>query len=75
MTLNTISKNNTVNGLCKDDELLISKFRLKLKKVRKVTRPFRFYLNKILYDYSVEMTHGFKELDLIEYPKNYGQGF
>ena len=51
------------------------KSRHKLKEVGKITRPFRFDLNKIPYDYSVEMTHRFKELDLIECPKNYGQGF
>ena len=46
-----------------DYQLLTAKFRLKLKKVGKNTRPFRVDLNKILYDYSVEMTHRFKELD------------
>ena len=58
-----------------DHKLFIAKSRLKLKEVGKITRPFRFDLNKIPYDYSVEMTHRFKELDLIECPKNYGQGF
>ena len=49
-----------------DHELLIAKFRLKLKKVRKATRPFRCDLNLIPYDYTVEVTNRFKGLDLIE---------
>ena len=55
-----------------DHELLIVKFRLKLKKVGKTTRPFRYDLNQILYDYTVEVTNRFKGLDLIECLKNYG---
>ena len=47
-------------------ELLIVKFRLKLKKVRKTTRPFRYDLNQILYDYIVEVRNRFKGLDLID---------
>ena len=46
-----------------------------LKKVRKTTRPFRYDLNQIPYDYTVEMTNRFKGLDLIECLKNYGQRF
>ena len=57
-----------------DHELLIAKFRLKLKKVGKATRPFRYDLNQIPYDYTVEVTSRFKGLDLIEYLKNYGGG-
>ena len=49
-----------------DHELLIAKFRLKLKKVGKTTRPFRHDLNQILYDYTVEVRNRFKGLDLIE---------
>ena len=49
-----------------DHELLIAKFRLKLKKVGKTTRPFKFDLNQIPYDYTVEMTNRFKGLDLID---------
>ena len=49
-----------------DHELLTVKFRLKLKKVGKTTRPFRYDLNQIPYDYTVEVTNRFKELDLIE---------
>ena len=47
-------------------ELLIAKFRLKLKKVGKTTRPFRYDLNQIPYDYTVEMRNRFKGLDLID---------
>ena len=49
-----------------DHELLSPKFRLKLKKVGKTARPFRYDLNQILYDYRVEVTNGFKGLDLID---------
>ena len=49
-----------------DHELLIAKFRLKLKKVEKTTRPFRYDLNQILYDYTVEVRNRFKGLDLID---------
>ena len=49
-----------------DHELLIAKFRLKLKKVGKTTRPFLYDLNQIPYDYTVEVTSRFKGLDLID---------
>ena len=49
-----------------DHELLIAKFRLKLKKVGKTTRAFRYDLNQIPYDYRVEVTNRFKGLDLID---------
>ena len=49
-----------------DHELLIDKFRLKLKKVEKTTRPFRYDLNQIPYDYTVEVRNRFKGLDLID---------
>ena len=49
-----------------DHELLTAKFRLKLKKVWKTTRPFRYDLNQIPYDYTVEVTNRFKGLDLID---------
>ena len=49
-----------------DHELFIAKFRLKLKKVGKNTRPFRYDLNKIPYDYTVEGRNRFKGLDLID---------
>ena len=54
-----------------DRELLIAKFRLKLKKVGKTTRPFRYDLNQIPYDYTVEVRNRFKGLDLM----NYGMRF
>ena len=49
-----------------DHELLIAKFRLKLKKVGKTARPFRYDLNQIPYDYKVEVRNRFKGLDLID---------
>ena len=49
-----------------DHELLNTKFRVKLKKVGKTARPFRYELNKIPYDYTVEMRNRFKCLDLID---------
>ena len=49
-----------------DHKLLIAKFRLKLKKVGKITRPFRYDLKHILYDYTVEVTNRSQELVLIE---------
>ena len=58
-----------------DHELLIAKFRLKLEKVGKTTRPFMYDLNQIPYNYTVEGTNRFKGLDLIEYLKNCGQRF
>ena len=58
-----------------DHELLIAKFRLKLKKVEKTTRPFRYDLNQIPYDYTVEVRNRFKGLDLIECLMNYGWSF
>ena len=58
-----------------DHELLIAKIRLKLKNVGKTTRPFRYDLNQIPYDYTVEVTNRFKGLDLIECLMNYGQRF
>ena len=58
-----------------DHELLIAKFRLKLKKVGKTTKPFRYDLNEIPYNYAMEVTNRFKRLDLIECLKNYGRRF
>ena len=54
-----------------DYQLLIAKFRLKLKKVGKITRPFKYDLNQIPYDYTVEVRNRFKGLDLIECLMNY----
>ena len=58
-----------------DYELLNAKFRLKLKKVGKTTRAFRYDLNQIPYDYTVEVRNKFKGLDLIEDLMNYGWRF
>ena len=58
-----------------DHELLIAKFRPKLKKVGKTTRPFRYDLNQIPYNYTVKVGNRFKGLDLIECLKNYEQRF
>ena len=55
-----------------DHEFLIAKFRLKLKKVGKPTRSFRYDLNLITYDYTVEMRNGFMGLDLIQCLMNNG---
>ena len=49
-----------------DHELLIAKFRLKLKKVGETARPFRYDLNQIPYDYTVEVRNRFKGLDMID---------
>ena len=56
-------------------ELLIAKLRLKLNKVGKRNMSFRYDLNQIPYDYTVEVTNTFKGLDLIECLMNYGQRF
>ena len=58
-----------------DHELLIAKFRIKLKKVGKTTRPFRYDLNQIPHDYTVKVRNRFKRLDLIEGLKKYGCRF
>ena len=72
--LYTVRKKKRPGADCDSDhELLIAKFGLKLKKVRKTTRPFRYDLNQIPYDYTVEVRNRFKGLDLIECLMNYGQ--
>ena len=58
-----------------EHQLLIDKFRLKMNKVGKTTRPFKYDLNQIPYDFTVEVTNRFKGLDLIECLKNYGWRF
>ena len=73
--LYTVNKNRPGANCGSRRELLIAKFRLKLKKVGKTTRPFRYDLNQIPYDYTVEVTNRFKGLDLIECLKNYGWSF
>ena len=62
-------------GCGSDHELLIAKFRLKLKKVEKITRPFRYDQNQIPYNCTVEVTNTSKGLNMIECLKNYGQRF
>ena len=64
--LYTVSKTRPGADCGSDHELLITKFRLKLKKVGKTTRPFRDDLNQIPNNYTVEVTNRFKGLDLIE---------
>ena len=64
--LYTVSKNKTGADCGSDHEVLIAKFRLKLKKVGKTTRPFMYDLNQIPYDYTVEVKNRFKGLDLID---------
>ena len=73
--LYTVSKNKTRSFCGSDHELLIAKYRLKLKKVGKTTRPFRYDLNQIPHDYTVEVRNRFKGLDLIECLMNYGLRF
>ena len=64
--LYTVSKNKTGVDYGPDHKLLTAKFRLKLKKVGETTRPFRYDLNQIPYDYIIEVTNIFKGLDLID---------
>ena len=64
--LYTVSKNKTRSDCVSDHELLIANFRLKLKKVGKTTRPFRYDLNQILYGYTVEVTNRFTGISLID---------
>ena len=64
--LYTVSKTRLGADCGSDHELLIAKFRLKLKKVGITTRPFRYDLNQIPYDYTVEVRNRFKGLDLID---------
>ena len=64
--LYTVSKTRPGADCGSDHELPVGKSRLKLKKVGKTTRPFRYDLNQIPYKYTVEVTNRFKGLDLIE---------
>ena len=73
--LYTVSETRPGADCGSDHELLIAKFRLKLKKVEKITRPFMYDLNEIPYDYTVEVRNRFKVLDLIERLMNYGWRF
>ena len=58
-----------------DHELLIAKLRLKFKEVGKTSRPLRYEINQVPYNYRVEVRNIYKGLDLIECPKNYGWRF
>ena len=62
----TVNKNKTRANRGSDHQLLIAKFRLKLKKIGETTRPFRCDLNQIPYDYTVEVRNRLKGLDLID---------
>ena len=74
--LYTVSKKRPRADCGSGHELLIAKFRLKLKKVGKTTRPFRYDLNETPYDYTVEVMNRFMGLNMIaECLKNYGQRF
>ena len=64
--LYTVSQTRLGADCGSDHELLIAKFKFKLKKVGKTTRPFRYDLNQIPYDYTVEVRNRFKGLDLID---------
>ena len=64
--LYTVSKTRLGADCGSDHELLIAKFRLNLKKVGKNTRPFRYDLKQITYDYTLEVRNRFKGLDLID---------
>ena len=69
MELYTVSKTRPEADCGSDHELLIAKFRLKLKKVGETTRPFRYDLNQIPYNYTVEVRNRVKGLDLIRVPE------
>ena len=73
--LSIVNENKPGTDCGLEHELLIAKFRLKLNKVWKTTRAFRYDLNQIPYDYAVEVTNRFKRLDLTECLKNYGWRF
>ena len=67
--LYTVNKTRPGADCGSDHELLITKFRLKLKKAGKTARPFRYDLNLIPYDYTVEVRNRFKGLDLMDRAK------
>ena len=64
--LYTVNKSKTRSECASDHELLATKFRLKLKKVGKMIRPFKYDLNQIPNDYTAEVRNRFKGLDLID---------
>ena len=63
--LYTVSKTRLVADCGSDHESLIAKFRLKLKKIGKTTRPFKYDLNQLPYDYTLGMTNRFMGVNLI----------
>ena len=73
--LYTVSKKRPGADCASYHELLIAKFRLKWKKIGKTATPFRYDLNQIPYDYTVEVRNRFKGVDLIECLMNYGWKF
>ena len=73
--LYTVSKTRPGADCGSDHDLLTAKFRLKLKKLEKTTRPFRYNLNQTPCDYTVEVRKRLKGLDLIECLMNYGWRF
>ena len=73
--LYTVSRNKTGSCLWLRSWTPYCQITLKLRKVGKITRPFRYDLSQIPYNYTVEVTNRFKGLDLIECLKNYGQRF
>ena len=73
--LYTVSQNKTWNLLWLRASAPIAKFRLKLKKIGTTTRSFRYDLNQIAYNYTVEVTKRFKGSELIESLTNNGQSF
>ena len=70
-----VSKTRPEADCGSDHELLIAKSRLKLKKVGKTTKPFRYDLNQIPFDYTVEVRNRLKGIDVIECLKNYERRF
>ena len=64
--LYTVSKNKPGTDCGSDHQLLIAKFKLKLKKAGKTTRPFKYDLNQTPYDYTVDVRNRFKGSDLID---------
>ena len=73
--LQIVSRNKTGADCGSHHEFLTAKFRFKLNTVGKTIRPFRYDLNQVPYNYTVEVTTRFKGLDLIECLKNYGWNF
>ena len=70
--LYTVAKTKSGADYGSDHEILIAKFRLKLKKIEKTTRPLRYDQNQIPYDYTVEVMNTFKGLEVIDrVPENY----